>query len=174
MLISIGTINHSEPRHFKGYTHKNTGENMRKIKYSTKLYKKCTTGLWVSLLFVLLSGCNPPPEPLEHSSDFPFSITWQPDQPRAEQPIEFRLMLPPDVQPLVSEVRGVTMYMGTIPVQWRFAEVGHWQATLLVGACSEPVMEWQLTIPLRWAAETEQRPMPQPLRVNFVTSNNER
>ena len=145
---------------------------MRKIKYSTMLYKKYTPLLWVSLLFILLTGCNPAPDSLEHSADLPFSITWQPEQPRAEQPIHFKLTLPVEFQPELSEVRGVTMYMGRIPLQWQSVAPGKWQATLLVGACSEANMQWQLTIPLRWVAGSADGQDAEPVRVLFTTVNN--
>lgn len=146
---------------------------MRKIKYSTLPYKKCTQAGWVCLLFILISGCDRPPDALNHSAEIPFTITWQPELPRAEQSIVFSLTLPLELAPELSEVRGVSMYMGRIPLQWQAAGAGQWQATLLVGACSEPTMQWQLTVPLRRASPTHAEiVIPGPLRVSFSTVTN--
>ena len=146
---------------------------MRKIKYSTRSYEKYTQQPWVCLLMILLSGCDGPPDKLNHSVEMPFSITWQPELPRAEQPILFSLQLPTELMPELSEVRGVSMYMGRIPLMWHEVQPGHWQATLLVGACSEPNMTWQLTVPLRQQSTQPAYELPvQPLKVTFYTVTN--
>jgi hypothetical protein len=145
---------------------------MRKIKYSATPYKKYTQLLGVCLLLVLISGCDRPPDTLKHSAAIPFSITWQPELPRAEQPIVFSLTLPAELIPELSEVRGVSMYMGRIPLQWQQVAPGYWQATLVVGACSEPTMHWQLTVPLRTAASEPSAAPLEPLRVSFYTVTN--
>ncbi|WP_127348090.1 hypothetical protein [Pseudidiomarina mangrovi] len=146
---------------------------MRKIKYSTPPYKKCTQAGWVCLLFILISGCDRPPNTIHDSPEIPFTITWQPELPRAEQPIVFSLTLPSDLAPELSQVRGVSMYMGRIPLQWQAVGAGRWQATLLVGACSEPTMQWQLTVPLRRVASSSvETTVPTPLQVIFNTVTN--
>ena len=80
--------------------------------------------------------------------------------------------MPQQWQPQLSEVRGVSMYMGRIPLAWQQLRPGEWQATLLVGACSDPVMHWQLTIPLLAAgADVGSESRVAPIQVNFTTSN---
>lgn len=146
---------------------------MRKIKYSATLYEKYTLLLQVCLLMILLSGCDRPPDKLNHSAELPFSITWQPELPTAEQPIVFSLHLPTELMPELSEVRGVSMYMGRIPLVWQEIQPGHWQATLLVGACSEPNMAWQLTVPIRQQSTQPAYGQPvTPLKVTFYTVTN--
>jgi hypothetical protein len=82
------------------------------------------------------------------------------------------LLLPQQLQPQLSEVRGVSMYMGRIPLAWQQHSPGEWQATLLVGACSDPIMHWQLTIPLLAAgANGASESRLAPIRVSFTTSN---
>ncbi|KFZ31825.1 hypothetical protein IDSA_03835 [Pseudidiomarina salinarum] len=40
------------------------------------------------------------------------------------------------------------MNMGHMPVQWQQVSPGVWQAQIILGACTEPVMRWRVTIPL--------------------------
>lgn len=144
---------------------------MRKINYSSLQYKKCTP-VFMCLLSILLFGCDRPLDPQINRADTPYAITWQPDSPRAEQPIMFKLLLPQQWQPQLSEVRGVSMYMGRIPLVWQQRSPGEWRATLLVGACSDPVMHWQLTIPLVAARANGASESPvAPIRVSFTTRN---
>ncbi|MCG7535899.1 hypothetical protein [Pseudoalteromonas sp. OOF1S-7] len=46
----------------------------------------------------------------------------------------------------VAWLEGVTMYMGKIPVFFEQQDSSLWSAEVMVGACSEPVMEWRLTL----------------------------
>jgi hypothetical protein len=146
---------------------------MRKIKYSTAAYEKYTKRFGIFLLIILISGCNRPPDSQLHNQQIPFSISWQPEVPRVEQPIVFSLTLPPELMPELSEVRGVSMYMGRIPLQWQALEPGLWQATLLVGACTEAQMQWQLLVPLRAKShDSNHEQALEPLRVLFSTVTN--
>ncbi|MEC4090032.1 hypothetical protein [Pseudoalteromonas rubra] len=45
-------------------------------------------------------------------------------------------------------LEGTQMYMGTIPVFFTHQQAELWSAEVMVGACSEPVMEWRLTVEL--------------------------
>ncbi len=40
------------------------------------------------------------------------------------------------------------MYMGKIPIFFSHHQAALWSSEVMVGACSDPVMEWQLTIEL--------------------------
>lgn len=77
-------------------------------------------------------------------------ILWMPQQPvPVEQGLKLRLRLPEGVNPQLSVVAGESMAMGQIPVQWvSNSEPNEWQATLYLGACTEPQMEWRMNIPL--------------------------
>lgn len=65
-----------------------------------------------------------------------------------ETPITLTLELPEDVIVSASEIRGLSMYMGRIPVVWQEQADGTWQARILLGACTDPQMVWQLQINL--------------------------
>lgn len=45
-------------------------------------------------------------------------------------------------------LEGKSMYMGKIPVFFTLEQNSRWSAEVMVGACSDPVMEWLLTIEL--------------------------
>ncbi|WP_166839613.1 hypothetical protein [Rheinheimera pleomorphica] len=48
-----------------------------------------------------------------------------------------------------AELTGVSMYMGRVPL--RFTQQGEvWQAEFLLGACSDPKMQWQLQLELEF------------------------
>lgn len=140
---------------------------MRKIKYSRLPVKNQTAGTVSWLLTIILAGqlsaCQPhssgagdagvvalssAPPGVYVEVDRNLTVQWQPAPGLAEQPIELQLWLPDGWHPEVSEVRGVNMYMGYLPLLWRAAD-DHWFAVLQVGACSEAQMLWQVTVPLR-------------------------
>lgn len=75
---------------------------------------------------------------------------WLPVQPvPIEQALTLRLEVPKGVTPTLSRVEGVSMYMGTLPVQWQQVSDTEWQTNLYLGACTDPKMQWRLTIPLQ-------------------------
>ncbi|MCC5879814.1 MAG: hypothetical protein JJU03_07980 [Idiomarina sp.] len=45
-----------------------------------------------------------------------------------------------------SEIRGVSMYMGRLPVIWEQGEDGLWRADIYLGACTDPQMVWELRL----------------------------
>ena len=93
---------------------------------------------------------------------------WMPQSPLPiEQSVTLRLQLPAEVIPQLSVVEGLNMYMGKIPVQWQ-AKNGEWHAQLLIGACTEPRMDWQLTIPL----EHQRDDFPNTFMVRFSSEAN--
>ena len=62
-----------------------------------------------------------------------------------ETPFAINLKLPNGAKNLAAKLEGVTMYMGFIPLQFkRKGQV--WVADTMVGACSEPVMTWKITL----------------------------
>lgn len=78
-------------------------------------------------------------------------ILSMPQQPvPIERGLALKLRVPDGVNPQLSVVEGVSMAMGRIPVQWEPAgEPNQWLATLYLGACTEPQMEWRMLIPLQ-------------------------
>ncbi|TMP38905.1 hypothetical protein CWB98_04265 [Pseudoalteromonas rubra] len=66
-----------------------------------------------------------------------------------ETPFELSLALnSSDIEVQSAWLEGTQMYMGTIPVFFTQQQTGLWSAEVMVGACSEPVMEWRLTVKL--------------------------
>lgn len=51
-----------------------------------------------------------------------------------------------------SEISGISMYMGRIPVQWQEVAANTWQADILLGACTDPNMVWELIITIEGAS----------------------
>lgn len=94
---------------------------------------------------------------------------WLPQQPvPIEQALTLRLEVPENVTPELSQVEGVSMYMGTIPLMWQQLSPTEWQATLYLGACTDPKMEWRLTVPLRHELAT----VPQSVSYLFTSAAN--
>ena len=75
-----------------------------------------------------------------------FTLTYLP----ADMPVETPLLLKLDVGKeavvaVTGKIRGKTMYMGEIPLRFEFRQQ-QWQAELMLGACTEPNMQWQLEL----------------------------
>ncbi|MDN7126528.1 hypothetical protein J6J08_03940 [Pseudidiomarina sp. 1APR75-33.1] len=108
---------------------------------------------WIAL------GCTPqetlPLETTTHSfANSSATLTMPAGPVPVEQAMVIELSLPPLVKPGLSQVEGVSMYMGSVPLLWKENDTGDWQTTLYLGACTEPRMLWRLTIPLIRPAET--------------------
>ena len=76
----------------------------------------------------------------------PFKLTYLP----GDMPVETPLLLKLDsgketVLAVKGVIRGKTMYMGEIPLQFVHTQQ-QWQAELMLGACTEPKMQWQLDL----------------------------
>ncbi|MCF2909054.1 hypothetical protein L1285_12065 [Pseudoalteromonas sp. DL2-H2.2] len=66
---------------------------------------------------------------------------------RPESPFELYFNTQaPGVKLKAAWLEGVTMYMGKIPVFFEQQGSSLWSAQVMVGACSEPVMEWRMTV----------------------------
>ncbi|WP_212748519.1 hypothetical protein [Pseudoalteromonas rubra] len=66
-----------------------------------------------------------------------------------ETPFELFLGLSSsDIKVQSAWLEGTRMYMGTIPVFFTQQQGEIWSAEVMVGACSDPVMEWRLTVKL--------------------------
>ena len=116
--------------------------------------------VFLSLLLLTLASCQPP---LKDSSQATLLQTAtlhllvSPAQIPVETPLTITLESPSKLVNVSGELRGVSMYMGRIPLQWRQAEVtaehemAVWTAEFFLGACSDPAMQWQLELWLDYA-----------------------
>ncbi|CAM5194909.1 hypothetical protein [Alishewanella longhuensis] len=116
--------------------------------------------VFLSLLLLTLASCQPP---LKDSSQATLLQTptlhllVSPAQIPVETPLTMVLESATDLINVSGELRGVSMYMGRIPLQWRQAEVtaeretAMWTAEFFLGACSDPDMQWQLELWLDYA-----------------------
>ncbi|WP_296294539.1 hypothetical protein [Rheinheimera sp.] len=75
-----------------------------------------------------------------------FTLSYLP----GDMPVETPLLLKLDtgkeaVSKVTGIIRGKTMYMGEIPLRFERKQQ-QWQAELMLGACTEPRMQWQLEL----------------------------
>ncbi|WP_333798221.1 hypothetical protein [Rheinheimera sp.] len=75
-----------------------------------------------------------------------FTLSYLP----GDMPVETPLLLQLDsgnnqVLAVTGTIRGKTMYMGEIPLRFELKQQ-QWQAELMLGACTEPRMQWQLEL----------------------------
>lgn len=67
-------------------------------------------------------------------------------------PVETLLTLSLKADDLVAvsgELSGIGMYMGVVPLRFSQTAENQWQAEFLLGACSDPDMQWQLMLQLK-------------------------
>jgi len=107
-----------------------------------------------------LTGCQPK---IKDSSQATLLQTPElqllvsPAQIPVETPLTMTLQSKEALNSVTGELRGVSMYMGRIPLQWRQAEATAntettvWIAEFFLGACSDPAMQWQLQLWLEYA-----------------------
>ena len=84
-----------------------------------------------------------------------------PEMP-VETPLQLTAVLPQNdelnsLRIVASEITGISMYMGRIPVQWQEVAVNTWQADILLGACTDPNMVWELTITIEGTGGASKR-----------------
>lgn len=107
------------------------------------------------LLFVVLfslGGCQPaevaPPASLTLFKDNNILLQLSPASAPVETPLQLQLSAT-GLAKVSAELTGVSMYMGRVPL--RFTQQGEvWQAEFLLGACSDPKMQWQLQLELEF------------------------
>ncbi|MBS3796902.1 hypothetical protein [Pseudoalteromonas sp. BDTF-M6] len=75
---------------------------------------------------------------------FRFALSGERVHP--ESSFSVSLQMPADALIESAKMQGITMYMGTIPVLFKQIDARVWQADIMVGACSEPNMLWQLDV----------------------------
>jgi hypothetical protein len=102
------------------------------------------------LAFICLVGCQPtdkaPALSLILLNDAGVELQLTPGDAPVETPLQLQLTAK-NVANISARLTGVSMYMGQIPL--RFSQQGNvWQAEFLLGACSDPDMQWQLKLEL--------------------------
>lgn len=129
------------------------------------------------LLLTLIAGCTPDPK---HVADNPFCAKGEDvnescryeagdtsfwllssnQRMPAERPIQLILRSTKPLQIEASELRGLSMYMGRIPLQWEEVSNREWRTIVHVGACTDPDMRWQLRLSLSTDDGSYQRQLP--------------
>lgn len=117
---------------------------------------------WPPLVFfmLLLTGCQPKAS-LDDSEQLLYDstglrLTINPAHVPVESLLRLRLSSEQSFAAMTGEISGVSMYMGRIPVRFEKLSEGEWQAEFLLGACTDPQMQWQLLLRLTAADGTEQ------------------
>ncbi len=64
----------------------------------------------------------------------------------AERPLEIILKKAPQTSTVQGKIIGLNMSMGTIPLFFQKNADGNWSGQFMLGACTEPVMQWRLTV----------------------------
>ncbi len=83
---------------------------------------------------------------LFHSADITLTLT--PGHAPVETPLTLSLTAD-GLAAVTGELSGVTMYMGIVPLRFSQIAENQWQAEFLLGACSDPDMQWQLVLRLQ-------------------------
>jgi hypothetical protein len=109
--------------------------------------------LTVSFLFIVMLGaCEPAVKPvatpLVLMNDSALQLKLSPAEAPVETPLQLTV-LADNVAAVTGQISGVSMYMGSIPLQFS-QHNGAWQATFLLGACSNPAMQWQVHLELEY------------------------
>lgn len=87
------------------------------------------------------------------------AVSLSPAEVPVEQILNWRIQLSEGWQIKQAVVVGLSMSMGTIPLQFKShaAEDGVFAAEMVLGACSQPKMQWQLQLTLTHVTEGEQQ-----------------
>ncbi|MEH8017708.1 hypothetical protein MN202_10715 [Rheinheimera muenzenbergensis] len=104
------------------------------------------------LLALCAISCTPAttaptsPRQLLHSDGI--NLTLAPGHAPVETPLTLTLEAE-GLTAVSGELTGVNMYMGRVPIRFSQLAANSWQAEFLLGACSEPDMQWQLVLQLQ-------------------------
>lgn len=118
---------------------------------------------WTLLILLLLTGCDNGQALSEKPLILTETASWQLSLSNADAPVETPLQLtlttvlsdnkvPAAIE---ADIVGISMYMGKIPLRFTAATGTDdterlYTAEFLLGACSEPNMQWQLNINIRY------------------------
>ncbi|SFR40422.1 hypothetical protein SAMN04488070_0547 [Pseudidiomarina maritima] len=108
---------------------------------------KAKVFIFALLSVFLLSSCEQQQPLQQHRTKAEIFHKFDPDQPRVEEPFVITLTAPTDVQLENGKIEGISMYMGSIPLVIEQITASEWQAQVWLGACSDPQMQWQVTVP---------------------------
>ncbi|RUO49870.1 hypothetical protein [Pseudidiomarina donghaiensis] len=126
------------------------------VKYT---HMKLKVFICAALSVIVLIGCNPnsPSTTLvtKHSSNEKIFHKIDPDQPQVEQQISVLIQAPDDIQFTLGKVEGINMNMGYMPVNLVRESANEWRANLYLGACTEPRMQWRVSLP--WFSSTAEQ-----------------
>ena len=116
------------------------------------------------MCFVFLASCSKPPETIPTSQvqlhqDSRITVQLSPAAAPVEQLLTWQLKLAQGWQVKQAMVVGVSMSMGTIPLLFKklSSTPDLYTAEMVLGACSQPQMKWQLQSTLQRDSEPEQQ-----------------
>ncbi|MDP4537407.1 hypothetical protein Q3O60_14535 [Alkalimonas collagenimarina] len=116
--------------------------------------------LLVIILLLMLQACQPLQQNYDSELLLYGTTTEQLTISPANVPVESLLRLDfqtvDTVVAITGEIIGVSMYMGRIPLHFSELNATHWRAELLLGACSDPAMEWRIIVTVQYASGKEQ------------------
>lgn len=69
--------------------------------------------------------------------------------PTVEEQIPLTLTLPDPLEISGAYVEGVNMFMGKIPVPLEQNDKQQWQGWFMLGACSQPSMQWRMVVSIK-------------------------
>lgn len=73
--------------------------------------------------------------------------------PAPEESVTLTLSLPTGEAVERAWIEGVNMYMGKVPVLMEPDGTGAWHGWFMLGSCSEPMMQWRMTLTLKGRRE---------------------
>ncbi|MDC8831097.1 hypothetical protein [Alteromonas gilva] len=82
--------------------------------------------------------------------------------PAVEEQVFVSITLPAGLVISSAYIEGQNMYMGKIPLLLKQSSAQQWQGWFMLGSCSEPTMQWRLTLKLK--------DRPEPVWIFFSTS----
>ena len=95
------------------------------------------------------NSCNFVNEACEFLIDDKLAIATFSTMPEPEESVTLKIIVPEDQEIESAWIEGVNMYMGKVPVLLENDGKGAWSGWFMLGACSEPVMKWQLRLNLK-------------------------
>lgn len=110
-------------------------------------------------LFCLAACSEQKPQPqsevLQLHQDEKASVSLSPADAPVEEVLNWTIELSEGWQIKQAEVTGVSMNMGTIPLLFKAVDgqAKLYQAEMVLGACSQPRMKWQLQLQLHHATQ---------------------
>lgn len=110
--------------------------------------------LLLLLLVVMALGCKPA-QVADQSELLLYDSTAEqlsisPESIPVESLLTLKLQTVAAIAAITAEVTGESMYMGRVPIRFEQMEASLWQAEFLLGACTDPNMQWRLTIHIQY------------------------